>query len=32
MKGLVIPPVKNNKELNCNISKTKKINADLSDN
>ena len=32
IKGLVTPPVKNNKKLNCNISMTKKIKADLSDN
>ena len=32
IKGLVTPPVKNVKTLNCNISMTKKIKADLSDN
>ena len=31
-KGFVTPPVKYNNAPNCNISITKKINADLSDN
>ena len=30
--GLVIPPVRKSKAPNCNISITKKIKADLSDN
>tara|TARA_B110000196_G_C20970615_1_gene578514 strand:+ start:180 stop:404 length:225 start_codon:yes stop_codon:yes gene_type:complete len=30
--GLVTPPVRYNKILSCNISITKKIKADLSDN
>tara|TARA_B100000035_G_scaffold194889_1_gene166370 strand:- start:394 stop:585 length:192 start_codon:yes stop_codon:yes gene_type:complete len=30
--GFVTPPVKYNKDPNCNISITRKIKADLSDN
>ena len=32
IKGLVTPPDKYNKTLNCSISMTKKMKADLSDN